>query len=124
MTDSFSETAVRVTQQVSDVNRVMGQRLSDASSEVTSQLDTAGTSMLARIEKTAELLRNRFDNSTGMLERVTDELNTKLDGTGMRFADILDQASGAILADLGKAARMARNTDKPPTPESNTPMAS
>ncbi|OYV06358.1 MAG: hypothetical protein CFE26_06745 [Verrucomicrobiales bacterium VVV1] len=62
--------------------------------------------MLARIEKTAEVLRQRFDNSTGMLERVTDELNTKLDGTGLRFADILDQASGAILADLGKAKRI------------------
>ena len=38
-----------------------------------------------------------------MLERVSSELMGKLDGTGQRFATVLDTASSAILADLGKA---------------------
>jgi hypothetical protein len=94
---------VRVTRQVSEVNQIMAQRLERASSEVTSQLDTAGSSMLARIEETAQGMSQRFDLSTSMLERVSSELVGKLDGTGQRFSTVLDTASGAILADLGKA---------------------
>jgi hypothetical protein len=60
--------------------------------------------MLARIGKTTDEFTRRFELSTSMLDRVTAELSGKLEGTGQRFAAVLDQASTAILTDLGKAA--------------------
>ncbi|HEX4762310.1 MAG TPA: methyl-accepting chemotaxis protein, partial [Sphingomicrobium sp.] len=104
MTNAFAETAVKVTRQVTEANALMAQRLEKTSNEVTAQLDHAGFNMFSRIDTTARDLGQRFDVASALLERVTGDISGRLEGTGTKFAEIIDTASSQILTDLGKAS--------------------
>ena len=92
VTASFAETTVQA-----------AQTLSSAGLEVTTKIDDASQTMFNRLHGTTAELGKRFDVATDHLELVTTEISKRLDGQGQRFVDILDQASGQIFTDLGKA---------------------
>jgi ElaB/YqjD/DUF883 family membrane-anchored ribosome-binding protein len=77
--------------------------LNNSSTDVTSKIEAASQTMFNRLEDTTRELGQRFDVATDHLERVTDDISTRLDGTGKRFADVLSEASGQMFSDLGKA---------------------
>ena len=104
VTNTFADTAVRVTRQVTDANVLMAQRLEKTSTEVTDQLNSAGNTMFTRIDTTARELGQRFDVATDVLEKVTGDISGRLAGTGAKFAEILDTASSQMITDLGKAS--------------------
>ncbi len=92
VTNAFAETAVRASS-----------TLDSTASQVTNKINEASELVLARLQGSATELGNRFDIATDHLEAVTGEVSKRLDGQGKRFADLLDQASGQIFTDLGKA---------------------
>lgn len=92
VTTTFANTAVRA-----------AQALNASSHDVTTKIDQASQAMFGKLDGTTRELGERFDIATGHLEKVTDDISTRLDGTGQRFADILAEASGQIFNDLGKA---------------------
>ena len=92
VTNSFATTAVSATA-----------TLTSAAREVTDKIDGASQSMFDRLHGTTRELGERFDLATDHLEVVTTEISKRLDGQGKRFAEVLDQASGQIFTDLGKA---------------------
>ena len=92
VTASFAETAVQ-----------SAQTLNAAGHEVTSKIEDASQTMFSRLHGTTSELGKRFDVATDHLELVTTEISKRLDGQGKRFAEVLDQASGQIFTDLGRA---------------------
>ena len=92
VTSSFAETAV-----------FAAQKLDASGADVTAKIDHSSQMMFNRLHGTTQELGKRFDVATDHLELVTTEISKRLDGQGQRFVEILDQASGQIFSDLGKA---------------------
>jgi Apolipoprotein A1/A4/E domain len=92
VTTTFATTAVRA-----------AQALNNSGTDVTTKIEAASQSMFNKLEGTTRELGQRFDVATDHLERVTEDISTRLDGTGKRFAEVLSEASGQIFNDLGKA---------------------
>ena len=92
VTATFANTAVRA-----------AQALNVSSEEVTAKIDGASQSMFIKLDGTTRELNQRFDVATNHLDQVTTDISKRLDGTGQRFAEILNSASGQIFTDLGRA---------------------
>ena len=92
ITTTFANTAVRA-----------AQALNASSNDVTTKIDQASQMMFGKLDGTTHELGQRFDIATEHLEKVTNDISTRLDGTGRRFSEVLSEASGQIFTDLGKA---------------------
>jgi Apolipoprotein A1/A4/E domain len=103
MTEQLDKTSTVVTTTFATTAVRAAQALNNSSTDVTSKIEAASTSMFNKLEGTTRELGQRFDVATDHLERVTDDISTRLDGTGKRFAELLSEASGQIFNDLGKA---------------------
>jgi Apolipoprotein A1/A4/E domain len=103
MTEQLDQTSTVVTTTFATTAVRAAQALNNSSTDVTSKIEAASQTMFNRLEGTTRELGQRFDVATDHLERVTDDISTRLDGTGKRFADVLSEASGQMFSDLGKA---------------------
>jgi Apolipoprotein A1/A4/E domain len=103
MTEQLDQTSTAVTNTFATTAVRAAQALDNSSSEVTSKIDSASQNMYAKLESTTRTLGQRFDVATDQLEKVTSDIATRLDGTGVRFAEVLSEASGQMFSDLGKA---------------------
>jgi hypothetical protein len=103
MTQQLEQSSNNVTSTFANTAVHAAQTLSSSSQDVTSKIETASQAMFERLHGTTRELGQRFDVATDHLENVTTEISKRLDGTGKRFAEVLDQASGQIFTDLGKA---------------------
>ncbi len=103
MTEQLEQSSNNVTSTFANTAVHAAQTLNTSSQDVTSKIETASQAMFERLHGTTRELGQRFDVATDHLENVTTEISKRLDGTGKRFAEVLDQASGQIFNDLGKA---------------------
>ncbi len=103
MTEQLEQSSNVVTSTFANTAVHAAQTLDASSHDVTSKIEQASQSMFDRLHGTTRELGQRFDVATDHLDNVTTEISKRLDGTGKRFAEVLDQASGQIFTDLGKA---------------------
>jgi len=103
LTQQLDQSSNSVTSAFADTAVLAAQKLDASGAEVTAKIDSSSQAMFNRLHGTTQELGKRFDVATDHLELVTTEISKRLDGQGQRFVEILDQASGQIFSDLGKA---------------------